>query len=238
MPQLDPARRPGGSQPIPRPESWRPGAPAPWTQAESTPISLAAIVGAVSDRPVAPLLPPFSDARISAVLVVLRDGDGGGGGGGPEVLLTRRSMELRIHRGEVSFPGGRLEPGESAVDAALREAWEEVGLDPAVVTVHGELDHLSTAVSRSYIVPVVASVDDRPPLQPQSGEVDRILWVSLGELARADTFREELWGTPPMDRPIFFFELDDETIWGATARMVHQLLRLAHGLDGPEPLAW
>jgi hypothetical protein len=68
--------------------------------------------------------------------------------------------------------------------------------------------------------------------------VDRILWVSLAELAHAETFREERWGTPPLDRPIFFFELADETIWGATARMVHQLLRLAHGVDGPEPLAW
>jgi hypothetical protein len=64
------------------------------------------------------------------------------------------------------------------------------------------------------------------------------MWVPLAELASSDTYREEWWGAPPTDRPIFFFDLDDETIWGATARMLHQLLRLAHGVDGPEPLAW
>jgi 8-oxo-dGTP pyrophosphatase MutT (NUDIX family) len=147
-------------------------------------------------------------------------------------------MHLRNHRGEISFPGGRMEPGETPADAALREAWEEVALNPAGVTVHGQLDHMSTVVSQSYIVPVVASVTERPSLVAHPGEVDRIMWVPLAELASSDTYREEWWGTPPTDRPIFFFDLDDETIWGATARMLHQLLRLAHGVDGPEPLAW
>ena len=79
------------------------------------------------------------------------------------------------------------------------------------------------------------SVGERPDLVPHAAEVDRIMWVSLAELQRPGTYREERWGTPPLDRPIFFFELDDETIWGATAKMVHQLLRLAHGVDEPEP---
>ena len=73
----------------------------------------------------APLLPSFPDARVSAVLIVLVEGDDGA-----EVLLTRRSMEMRNHRGEISFPGGRLDAGETPIDAALREAHEEVGLDP------------------------------------------------------------------------------------------------------------
>jgi hypothetical protein len=106
------------------------------------------------------------------------------------------------------------------------------------VEVHGELDHLSTVVSNSYIVPVVATVPTRPELQPHAGEVERILWVPLDDLGRADTYREEWWGIDDFERPIHFFELDDETIWGATARMVHQLLRLAHGVDEPEPPAW
>jgi 8-oxo-dGTP pyrophosphatase MutT (NUDIX family) len=176
--------------------------------------------------------PPFPAARNAAVLALVHDGDDG-----PELLFTRRTMSMRSHRGEISFPGGRMDPGEGPVDTALREAFEEVALDPSIVTVHGELDHLSTVVSQSYIVPVVGTVASRPELEPHDREVDRILWVSLAELARPDTFREEWWGTAPLDRRVFFFELDDETIWGATGRMVYQILRLAHGLTGPEPAA-
>ena len=170
------------------------------------------------------------------MLVVVHDGPEAIDG--PELLLTKRSMQLRHHRGEISFPGGRMDPGETPAETALREAWEEVALPSDAVVVHGELDHLSTVVSQSYIVPVVATVNRRPTLVAHAAEVDRIIWVPLAELAAADTFREEWWGAPPLERPIFFFELADETIWGATARILHQLLRLAHGVDGPEPLTW
>ena len=171
------------------------------------------------------------------MLVLLHD-TGTGGIDGVEALFTKRAQHLRNHNGEISFPGGRMEAGETPVETALREAWEEVALDPSLVTVVGELDHLSTVVSNSYIVPVVATVEERPELAPHAGEVDRILWVALDELARGDTYREEWWGIGDLERPIHFFELDDETIWGATARMLHQLLRLAHRVDGPEPPAW
>ena len=140
------------------------------------------------------------------------------------MLLTRRSMDMRTHRGEISFPGGRLDPGETAADAALREAHEEVGLDPALVTVEGELEHLNTIVSRSYIVPVIASLAEPVDVRPASPEVDRVLWVPLAEFTRPDTYRSERWGTPPTDRLLHFFELDDETVWGATASVIVQLL--------------
>lgn len=167
------------------------------------------------------------------MLVLLHDGKHG-----PEALFTRRSETLRNHAGEISFPGGRLDGDETSVQTALREAQEEVGLDPALVTVHGELDHLSTVVSKSHIVPVVGTVDARPTLVAAAAEVDRILWVSLAELSHDETFREEWWGSPPLERPLYFFELEDETIWGATARMLHQLLQLAHGVQDPEPPSW
>ncbi len=166
-------------------------------------------------------------------MVVLADGPDGA-----EVLLTRRSMHLSSHRGEISFPGGRIEPGESYESAALREAYEEVALPADRVEVVGRLDPMSTVVSRSYIVPVVGLVSGRPELRAHAGEVDRMMWVPLAELADPGAYREEWWGTPPLDRPMFFFELADETVWGATARMLHQLLRVAHGLVGPEPPAW
>jgi hypothetical protein len=93
----------------------------------------------------------------------------------------------------------------------------------------GRLDALSTLSSRSYIVPVVAKLaaNERPQLHSAAAEVDRIMWVPITELLRADTFREELWPFEGSHRPIFFFELDDETIWGATARILHQLLRVS-----------
>ena len=166
------------------------------------------------------------------MLVALADGPRGA-----EVLLTRRSESLTSHRGEISFPGGRVDAGETFEAAALREAHEEVALDPATVLIGGRLDPISTLVSRSFIVPVVGALERQGALRPAADEVDRIMWVPLAELTRADTFREEIWPIDEHHRPIFFFELDDETIWGATARMLHQLLRVALGVDGPEPPA-
>jgi 8-oxo-dGTP pyrophosphatase MutT (NUDIX family) len=224
-------RRAGGDQFIPRPDTWRLGDPAPWTQAagEREPPTVARLAETMAARRPQPVTPGFAGARNSAVLVLLHDGDDG-----IELLLTRRAMQLRTHRGEISFPGGRMDDGETPTDTALREATEEVGLDPSLVAVHGELDHMSTLVSQNYIVPVVGSVAERPILQPHLAEVERIFWLPLTELVRPGTFREERWGTPPLDRSIHFFELDDETVWGATARMLHQLLRLAHGVDDPD----
>ena len=165
-------------------------------------------------------------ARSAAVLAVLYDGTDG-----PTVVLTRRAQHLRSHRGEVSFPGGRQEPGESLVQAARREAHEEVGLADDGLEVVGELDHLSTFSSRSAIAPFVAVVDHPPQLTPNPAEVERILRVPLAELLLPEVFREERWRLPSADRPIYFFELVGDTIWGATARMLRQLLAVATGAD-------
>ncbi len=168
------------------------------------------------------MLPAFPGAKHSAVLVALSDGPDG-----PSVLLTRRSWELRHHRGEISFPGGRMDPGETPVQTALREAHEEVGLDPSAVRVHGELEHLNTVVSRSYIVPKVAVVDEPIELTGRTMEVERVMWVPLSELTRPDTYRAEVWGFGSTHRTLHFFHLDDETIWGATGRMLFDLLERA-----------
>lgn len=216
-------RRPGGQQIVPRPERWAPGPPAPW-DVDAAP-TLDEVLTAVpeTDRPV---LPSFPNARHSAVLITLADGSDG-----PEVLLTRRSWELRSHRGEMSFPGGRTDPGETPVETALREAHEEVGLDPSAVTVHGELEHLNTVVSRSYIVPKVATVAEPLALEAQTMEVDRVLWVPLAEFTRPDTYRSEVWGIGATNRTLHFFELDDETVWGATAHMLVDLLTRTLGVS-------
>ena len=222
-------RRRGGDQIIPRPTSWRPGNPPAWHGHSdgSDPVTASTVLDAVRLRGAATALDPvLDDARASAVLIALWEGENGA-----EVLLTKRSWELRNHRGEISFPGGRLDPGETPVEAALREAHEEVGLDPVGVRVVGELDHISTVVSKSYIVPIVAALDARPDVAPMTGEVSRVLHVPLSELYRPDTYRQEIWWRPPVEWPIHFFELDDETIWGATGRILVQLLSLAVGVE-------
>ena len=183
-------RRPGGAQCIPRPASYTEYFDTPW--ALDADWSSDELLSRVPERS-GPMLPTFPDAKLSAVLLLLADGPNGA-----EVLLTRRSMQMKNHKGEISFPGGRVDPGESAVDTALREAQEEVGLDPQLPTVVGELEHLSTIVSRSYIVPVVARLDvefdHRPHLEPQTMEADRVMWTPIAELTRPATYRLERWG--------------------------------------------
>ncbi|MCU1387232.1 MAG: putative hydrolase, partial [Ilumatobacteraceae bacterium] len=208
-----------GDQRIPRPLTWRMADDEPWVSRR--PPSAVEVAEAVhaARLDLLPIAPTFSDARPSAVLIALADGPEGA-----EVLLTKRSKALRNHGGEISFPGGRIDPGETPVETALREAREEVGLDPQLVEVRGQLSHLSTVVSRSYIVPIVGVLTEHPALEPHELEVARILWVPLADLVRPLTFREEWWGTPPLDRRMTFFELEDETVWGATAHMLRELL--------------
>jgi 8-oxo-dGTP pyrophosphatase MutT (NUDIX family) len=166
----------------------------------------------------------FDGARRSAVLAALFDHDDEA-----HVLLTRRTRRLRNHKGEVSFPGGRLDEGETAVEAALREAHEEVALEPSGVEIVGELDEINTWVSRSLITPLVGLLPGPPTgLVPNPHEVDRIFAVPLSVLTADGVFHEERWGQPGMDRPINFFHLDGETIWGATGTMLRQLLTLVY----------
>lgn len=214
-------RRPGGAQFIPRPAAWSEAGPPPW-QGREAPLTVADVVAKLPADGRRPVTPRAADARISAVLIALADGERGA-----EVLLTKRSAELRNHRGEISFPGGRLEAGESAWQAAVRESWEEVLLEPGAVEPRGELGHVETIVSTSYIIPVVGALSGHPEVGPSpSGEVDRVLWVPLVELAEPDTFRAERWGREP-GYDMYFYELDDETVWGATGRILYELLTLA-----------
>ena len=193
----------------------------------------------------------------SAVLVAMFEESGEA-----RVILTRRSQNLRFHQGEVSFPGGRCDPGESAAQCALREAQEETGLDPGLVTVTGELSPLATFSSESFITPVVGVLGARPPMRPNPTEVDLVFDVELAALVADGVFREERWyfrvpadGGQPVRAtevratevratevpelpdapgrkldpdgsfPVWFFELPGDTVWGATARVLMELLR-------------
>ena len=215
----------GGDQVIPRPPGARLGPPPPWAAlppGRRRP-AVADVRAALASAP-PPRLSPLegTGVRASAVLAPLYDE-----GGEAHVVLTRRAQHLRSHRGEVSFPGGGEEPGDADLRAtALREALEETALDPASVEVVGELDHLQTVTSRSFIVPFVGILPGRPELVPDPGEVAKILHLPLSELLADGVYREERWGLPPLDRPISFFEVEGDTIWGATGAMLRNLLAL------------
>ena len=208
----------GGQQIVPRPKVWSRIESTPWNTRSNLEIS-ESLINEIVDSEGLPVQPAFDGARQAAVLVALAPGDHGF-----EVLLTRRSQELRQHKGEISFPGGRMDPGETATETALREASEEVGLDPSFVTVVGELSHVNTVVSMSYIIPKVALLESPVPLSPQTMEADKVMWVPLNELTAPGTYHGELWGRPPTDRLLHFFELANETVWGATGRMLVDLL--------------
>jgi 8-oxo-dGTP pyrophosphatase MutT (NUDIX family) len=218
----------GGTQVIPRPPTWRPGSPAPWAglAPERRRPSLDDVRAALAAGP-----PPRRSTlegvgpRASAVLAPLYEH-----GGEPFVVLTRRAQHLRSHRGEVSFPGGRQEPGEDVRTAALRETHEEIGLPPGAVEVVGELDHLQTVSSQSYIVPFVGVLAGRPELVPSPHEVELVIHVPLAELLADGVFHSERWGLPPLDHELWFFDLVGDTVWGATAAMLVNLLALVTGV--------
>ena len=217
----------GGAQIVPRPPGATPGPPPPWAHLEegARVVDLARVRRALAAAPPRPAPAERSGGRAAAVLVPLWEEDGTAW-----VLLTRRAGHLRTHKGEVSFPGGTQDPGEELADTALREAWEEVGLDPATVELVGELDHVSTARSNVYIVPFVGFLPGRPVgLTASPGEVDEILLVPLTELLLDEVFREEVWDFEESSRPMHFFELVGDTVWGATARILHQFLALVLG---------
>jgi 8-oxo-dGTP pyrophosphatase MutT (NUDIX family) len=223
----------GGAQRIPRPLNARAGGPAPWAHLppERRRPSVADVAGALATLgPPRPSDRELAEPRVlpSAVLAPLYDE-----AGQAMVVLTRRTWGLRTHQGEVSFPGGRVEPDESPVDGALREAKEEIDLDPSTVEIVGELDHLATVSSWSFIVPYVGVLPGRPGTQANPDEVEAVLHVPLAELLDPDNFRQELWTFPGGDlRPIYFFELVGDTVWGATANLLRQLLGAATGTLG------
>lgn len=222
----------GGEQRIPRPTGAAPGGPPPWSHlgpAERV-LDLDRVCARISaHRPGVGEVPPSADRRSSAVLVPLFEGPEGEA----SVVLTRRPWHLRTHAGEVCFPGGGTEEGDAGpVDTALREAHEEIALDPSIVDVVGELDHLHTVSSGSRIVPVVGRLTATPTLVADPAEVEEILRVPLTELLLDEVWREERWIFGGVERDMAFFELFGDTVWGATARMLRQLLAIATG-TGP-----
>jgi 8-oxo-dGTP pyrophosphatase MutT (NUDIX family) len=173
--------------------------------------------------------------RESAVLIPLYERDGA-----PQLLFIKRTDRVRTHRGEIGFPGGRIETEDaSPLAAALREAEEELGISPAQVTPLGELPSVSTVVTSMLIHPFVGRLDQPPELRPDPFEVAEIVEVPLMTLLDPATFVVEDWvlrGTP---RTIFIYRYGPYDIWGATGRIVQQFLaRLSEWPGHPPDAPW
>jgi 8-oxo-dGTP pyrophosphatase MutT (NUDIX family) len=146
-------------------------------------------------------------------------------GDDPHVMLTVRSDRVR-HGGQVSLPGGVVEPGETIEQAALREAHEEVGLVPTDVRVIGALTPIDIPVSGFRLHPLVASTGRQPPVRPSDVEVARVLEVPVSTLLAPATMERLAMtrGTARFEAPAFVTH--DVAIWGATAMVLAEFLVL------------
>ena len=167
-----------------------------------------------------PAVDPGTIAR-AAVLVPLYQDDAGL----VRLVLTKRPEAMRTHPGDVVFPGGRIERGETPVEAALREAWEEVALPEEAVHVLGGLQPVTTRDRDNWIVPVVARIDRPAELVPDPREVEVIIEPTLVDLLDESQWRTSDW----MGSQLWFYDFPEGTLWGATAFMVRQLLGLVRG---------
>jgi 8-oxo-dGTP pyrophosphatase MutT (NUDIX family) len=142
----------------------------------------------------------------------------------PGLILTVRREHMRTHAGQVAFPGGRIDPGESATAAALREAWEELGLQPETADVVGEVDPYRT-VTGYVVTPVLAVIEPDQPLSPHEHEVAD--WFEAPLAFVLDAKNQQLKSALFRGRERHYYEIvwNDRRIWGATAAMLVNLSR-------------
>jgi 8-oxo-dGTP pyrophosphatase MutT (NUDIX family) len=199
-------------QVIPVPAVLTPGPAPPWAGRSISTLPLAGVALALTSS-FDPSL-RSDNPRASAVLGLLFEEDDN-----TRIVLTRRAATLRSHRSEVSFPGGRVEVGETLIDAALRETWEEVNIPPGDIEVIGTLMPLQTFSSNAYVSPYVGVLPGgRPSITANPAEVELAFDIALTSLL--DLYRAELWG----DRLMHFFDLPGDIVWGATGRLLWELL--------------
>ena len=217
--------RPAGSSHVPEhmplsPAPHRPLGPRDIAAALRRPLPGFAAQGrmAIRPRPGGFTPPEGVVPRESAVLVLLYPR-----GGELTVALIHRADDGGSHSGQVSFPGGGQDPGETLEQTALREAREEVGLDPAAVTILGALTPLYVPVSQNRIHPLVAYAPSRPDFVRDPREVQEIIEEPLAYFLDESSAVEETWhfGTYPVQVP--FFPVGRHKLWGATAMVLSEL---------------
>ena len=162
-----------------------------------------------------------SDARIAAGLLLLYPGEHG-----PSIPLTVRASGLRRHAGQVSLPGGATDPGETLAQAALREAYEEIGVDPAAVRILGELTPVHVLVSGFTLHPIVGLTHQRPTFAPAAHEVESIVEISIEDLKDASSIRQGTRTREGVAIEYPYFALKGHQVWGATAMILGEFVCL------------
>lgn len=160
------------------------------------------------------------EARAAVLVPLYRDVRGQ-----VRVILTRRPEHMRTHPGDVVFPGGRLEEGESPEQTAKREACEEIGLPEGGVEIIGGLTPITTRDPGNLIVPVVAKVTRPTEFVLQEEEVSAVIEPTMTDLLDESRWRTSDW----FGRTLWFYEFDEGIMWGATAFMMREFLRILRG---------
>jgi 8-oxo-dGTP pyrophosphatase MutT (NUDIX family) len=154
------------------------------------------------------------------MLFLFRDGEA-------RLVFTKKTETVPHHKGQFSFPGGTVEPSDrSRIDTALREAEEEIALDRSLVDVLGLFDDAPTAGSNFVITPVVAMARVAPTLVADGREIERVVEIGLERLLDPAIYREEWWERGGVRRPVAFFTIGEDVIWGATGRILRDFLDL------------
>ena len=193
--------------------------PGPAAHAEMAPLG--------RDPDLSVLDPEGKNGRLAATLILLYPGPDAR----PHFVLTERQPTLRAHSGQISFPGGRIEAGETAEETARREAYEEVGVDPRQLDVLGRLTPLYIPPSGFSVTPVVASLTERPPFVPREAEVAALLEVPVAALLDAGARRSSRRSVRGGAFDVPYFDLAGREVWGATAMMLAELAAVLRGLS-------
>jgi 8-oxo-dGTP pyrophosphatase MutT (NUDIX family) len=151
-------------------------------------------------------------------------------GGRPYVLFTKRTERVKHHKGQISFPGGVVDETDQDMEAtALREAFEEIGLDRGNAEILGKLDDAFTVSSGYLITPIVAEITCRYPFSINEDEIEEIIEVPLEAFLEDDRWREDVYSNGSKEVHSYRFEYEGRIIWGATARIMRQFLDALFG---------
>ena len=161
----------------------------------------------------------------AAVLVPLVDR------GEPFLVFAKRTDRVGTHRGQISFPGGRVDPSDAGfLEAALRESEEEIGLPRTAVEPLGALDDTETVATQFIITPFVGVVRTPVAWKPDGHEIEKVIEVPLAALRDLANLRVEYRERDGVLHEVLFWDYQGETIWGATARILKQYLDLLDGV--------